>query len=54
MTGPLGPHRGDGAVAGYSIVEAASIDEAEWIARSDPFITSVRVYEMRDQEPTGA
>lgn len=41
------------AVTGYSIVEAASMDEAERIARSNPFITSVRVYEIRDPEPTG-
>lgn len=43
---------GPEAVTGYSIVEAASMDEAERIARRNPFITSVRVYEMRDPEPT--
>lgn len=45
---------GSDAITGYSIVEAASMDEAERIARSNPFITSVRIYEMRDQEATGA
>lgn len=42
------------AVTGYCIIEAAGMEEAERIARSNPFITSIRVYEIRDREPTGA
>ncbi len=34
-----------GAITGYSIINAESIDEAEEIAKGCPFITSVRVYE---------
>ena len=36
------------AVTGYNIIEAESLDEAEEIAKSNPFITSIRVYEMRE------
>lgn len=34
-----------GAITGYSIINAESIDEAEEIAKGCPMITSVRVYE---------
>lgn len=34
-----------GAITGYSIINAASIDEAEEIAKGCPIVTSVRVYE---------
>ena len=35
----------NGAITGYSIINAQSIDEAEEIAKGCPAITSVRVYE---------
>jgi len=35
----------NGAITGYSIINAESIDEAEEIAKGCPIITSVRVYE---------
>jgi hypothetical protein len=44
---------GRDAVTGYSIVEAASMQEAERIARSNPFITSIRIHEIRTDEPSG-
>ena len=33
------------SITGYSIINAASMDEAEKIAKTNPFITSIRVYE---------
>ena len=35
------------AITGYNIIEAESLDEAEKIAQSNPFIASIRVYELR-------
>jgi len=35
------------SITGYNIIEAESLDEAEKIAQSNPFIASIRVYEMR-------
>lgn len=35
------------ALTGVNIIEAESMDEAEKIAQSNPFITAVRVYELR-------
>ena len=35
------------SITGYNIVEAESLDAAEKIAQSNPFIASVRVYEIR-------
>lgn len=34
-------------ITGYNIIEAESLDEAEELARSNPFIASIRIYEMR-------
>ncbi len=34
------------AITGYTIVKARSIDEAEAIARANPIIKSIRVYEI--------
>ncbi len=34
------------AITGYSTINADNIDEAEKIAKSCPFITSIRVYEV--------
>jgi hypothetical protein len=35
------------SITGYSIIEAESLDEAEKIARDNPYIASIRVYEVR-------
>ncbi|MEW6272958.1 MAG: hypothetical protein AB1689_27085 [Thermodesulfobacteriota bacterium] len=42
---PLGPE----SVTGLTIVRADSLDEAEEMARSNPFISSIRVYEVRSK-----
>jgi hypothetical protein len=34
------------SITGYSIINAESIDEAERIARDNPFIASIRIYEI--------
>ncbi len=34
------------SITGYSIINAESLDEAESIARENPFIASIRVYEI--------
>lgn len=34
------------AITGYSIINAESLEEAEAIARDNPFIASIRVYEV--------
>jgi len=34
------------SITGYSIIDAESFDEAESIARDNPFIASIRVYEI--------
>ena len=35
------------SITGYSVIEAESLDEAEAIAKENPFIASIRVYEVR-------
>lgn len=35
------------SITGYNIVEAESLEAAETLARANPFVTSIRVYEMR-------
>lgn len=40
------------SITGYSIIEAESLDEAEKIAQDNPFIASIRVYEIREHEPS--
>ena len=35
------------SITGYTIIEAESLDEAERIARDNPYIASIRVYEVR-------
>lgn len=35
------------SITGYSIINAEDIDEAEKIAQTCPFITGIRVYEVR-------
>ena len=39
---PMGPD----SITGYSIINAESLDEAEQIARDNPFIASIQVYEI--------
>ena len=35
------------AMTGFSIINAESIEEAEALASGNPFITSIRIYEIR-------
>ena len=35
------------SITGYTIIEAESLDEAEKIARDNPYIASIRVYKIR-------
>ena len=37
---------GGESITGYSIIEAESLDAAERIARDNPFVASIRVYEI--------
>ena len=36
------------SITGYNVIKAESLDEAEKIAKSCPFIAGIRVYEIRD------
>ena len=38
------------AITGCSIINAESMDEAEKIAADNPFISSIRVYEIREHQ----
>ncbi len=42
---PLGPE----SITGISIISAGSLDEAEKMAKSNPYISSIRVYEVRSK-----
>ena len=35
------------SITGYNIIEAESLDAAQKLARSNPFIASIRIYELR-------
>jgi hypothetical protein len=35
------------SITGYNVIEAESLDDAERIAGENPFISSIRVYEIR-------
>ncbi len=35
------------SITGYNIIEAESLDAAETLAQSNPFIASIRIYEVR-------
>jgi hypothetical protein len=37
---------GGDSITGYSIINAKSLEEAEKIASDNPFIASIRVYEI--------
>ena len=34
-------------ITGYNIIEAESMEEAEELAKDNPFISSIRIYELR-------
>jgi hypothetical protein len=36
------------SITGYNIIEAEDLDEAERIAQDNPYIASIRVYEIRE------
>ena len=38
---------GTDSITGFTIVNAANLDDAEKIAQGNPFISSIRVYEVR-------
>ena len=38
---------GADCITGFTIVKAASLDDAEKLAQDNPFISSIRVYEVR-------
>ena len=35
------------SITGYNVIEAESLDEAEKLAGGNPFISSIRIYELR-------
>ena len=35
------------AITGYNIIEAESMEAAEALAKDNPFISSIRIYELR-------
>lgn len=35
------------SITGYNIIEAEDLDAAESLAQSNPFISSIRIYELR-------
>jgi uncharacterized protein YciI len=35
------------SITGYTIIQAESLDEAEKIAQTNPYIASIRVYEIK-------
>ncbi len=37
------------SITGYNIINAENLDEAEQIAQSNPYIASIRVYEIRSE-----
>lgn len=37
---------GPDTLTGYTIISAADMNEAEAIARENPFITAIRIYEL--------
>ncbi|MBN4046691.1 hypothetical protein JYT90_00050 [bacterium AH-315-P07] len=41
---PWGPD----SITGYNIIQAENLDEAEKFAQSNPFIKSIRIYELRE------
>lgn len=39
------------SISGYSIIHTEDIDEAKQIAQGNPYIASIRVYEIMGQQP---
>ena len=39
-------------ITGYNVIEAESMDEAEKLAQTNPFISSIRIYELRSMQTT--
>lgn len=37
------------SITGYNIIEAENMDKAEKLAETNPFIASIRVYELRSK-----
>lgn len=35
------------SITGYTVIEAESLEAAEGLARTNPFVTSIRIYEVR-------
>lgn len=35
------------SITGYNIIEAESLEAAELLAQSNPFVASIRIYELR-------
>ena len=35
------------SITGYNIIEAESLEDAEKLAQSNPYIASIRIYELR-------
>ena len=44
---------GSDSITGYTILSAENLDEAEKIAQANPFIASIRVYEMAEDADHG-
>lgn len=42
-------HLGPDSITGFSIVTAESLDEAEKMAESNPYVSSIRVYEVKSE-----
>jgi len=38
------------SITGYSVIEAESFDAAEKLAQTNPFISSIRIYEVRESK----
>jgi hypothetical protein len=38
------------SITGYNIITAESLDEAEQVAQGNPFIASIRIYEIRSHK----
>ena len=39
------------SITSMSIIKAENLDEAEKIAQSNPYVASIRVYEVREMQP---